>query len=240
MTSQPTPTLYGGGPGFGLPETSPFVTKTEVQLKMAGIPYHKERTTPAAGPKGKMPFIDDGEVVADSTFIRAHLERKHGVDLDAGLSARERAEAWALERMIEDHLSWASAHFRWLDPANFEKGPARFFDAAPEAVRDKLRKEVSERVRAAQHAHGMGRHSEPEIVDLGARSLRALSTILGDKPFLMGERPVGVDATAFGVLAGVLTPFFDSPLRREAERLPNLVAYVDRMMRRFYPDHPWM
>ncbi len=30
-------TLYGFGAGFGLPEISPFVTKTEVQLKMAGI-----------------------------------------------------------------------------------------------------------------------------------------------------------------------------------------------------------
>ena len=28
-------TLYGFGAGFGLPEISPFVTKTEVQLRMA-------------------------------------------------------------------------------------------------------------------------------------------------------------------------------------------------------------
>ena len=34
-------TLYGFGAGFGLPEISPFVTKTEVQLKMAGIAYRK-------------------------------------------------------------------------------------------------------------------------------------------------------------------------------------------------------
>ena len=28
--------LYGAGPGFGLPEISPYVTKTEVQLQLAG------------------------------------------------------------------------------------------------------------------------------------------------------------------------------------------------------------
>ena len=35
------------------------------------------------------------------------------------------------------------------------------------------------------------------------------------------------------------TPFFDSPLSRRAEALPNLGAYVDRMMARFYPTFPW-
>ena len=33
--------LYGGGAGFGLPEVSPYVTKAEVLIKMAGLPYRK-------------------------------------------------------------------------------------------------------------------------------------------------------------------------------------------------------
>jgi glutathione S-transferase len=61
--------------------------------------------------------------------------------------------------------------------------------------------------------------------------------LLGDKPCLMGERPCGTDATAFGALAGLLTPFFESPLRHRAEQFGNLVAYVDRMMARYYPEH---
>ena len=68
-------TLYGFGAGFGLPEISPFVTKTEVQLKMAGLAYRKERAMPPASPKGQLPYIvDDAESIADSTFIRAHIE----------------------------------------------------------------------------------------------------------------------------------------------------------------------
>ena len=36
---------------------------------------------PPASPKGQLPFIDDGgEAVADSTFIRAHIERRYGFD----------------------------------------------------------------------------------------------------------------------------------------------------------------
>ena len=86
-------TLYGIGPGFGLPEISPYVTKTEVQLKMAGLDYRKVKGRAELSPKGQLPFIeDDGELVADSTFIRAHIEARYGVDLDAGLSRVERAE----------------------------------------------------------------------------------------------------------------------------------------------------
>ena len=41
------------------------------------------------------------------------------------------------------------------------------------------------------------------------------------------------------MLAAIMTPFFDSPLRSQAERYPRLVAYVGRMMARFYPAYPW-
>jgi hypothetical protein len=38
------------------------------------------------------------------------------------------------------------------------------------------------------------------------------------------------------MVSGTLTPFFDSTLRVLAAAHPNLVAYSERMMRRFYPD----
>jgi hypothetical protein len=41
------------------------------------------------------------------------------------------------------------------------------------------------------------------------------------------------------MLAFVLTPFFESELRRQAEGFRTLVAYTDRMMAEFYPEFPW-
>ena len=229
-------TLFGIGPAFGLPEASPYVTKTEVQLKMASLAFAKERSQPNASPKGQVPFLsDDGVLIADSTFIRAHIEKSYGIDLDRGLTDRERAEAWAIERMIESQLNTALGYARWLLPENFAKGPGRWFEGAPQGVREAVLGQVGANLKA----QGIARHTPEEVVDLGDRSLRALSVLLADKPYLMGERPVAVDATAFGALAGILTPFFDSELRRRAEAYPNLVAYVARMMARYFPDHPW-
>src|SRR5690242_15138293 len=233
-------TLFGFGAGFGLPEISPFVTKTEVQLRMAGLPYRKERAMPPASPKGQLPFIaDEGANIADSTFIRAHIEQKYGFDFDAGLDQRQRAQAWAFERMIEHHVYWALVGARWVDVENFAKGPAHFFDGAPADRREKLREDAQFRVAENYLLSGLGRHAPDDDIDLAVRSLFALSVQLGDRPYLMGEAPCGMDATAFGALAGILTPFFESPLRQRTEQFANLTAYVDRMMLLYYPEFAW-
>lgn len=233
-------TLYTTRAGFGLPDTSPFVIKTDVQLKMAGLAYDKESTIPPRAPNGKLPFIDDhGEVVSDSTFIRAHIECKYGVDLDHSLNAYQRAQAWDIERLLEDHLYFAMVWFRWIDPENFAKGPAHFADEAPEEQRAQLCRELQARKMAELQAQGLGRHSPGKIAELAGRSIDALAQLLGEQPYLMGASPSGVDATALGVLASTATPFFDTPLRHAVEARPNLVAYIARMMRRYYPEHAW-
>jgi glutathione S-transferase len=232
--------LYGFGAGFGLPEKSPFVTKTEVQLKMAGLAYRKDRAMPPASPKGQLPYIvDEAETIADSTFIRAHLEGKYGFDFDAPLSLQQRAQAWAFERMIEHHVYWALIGARWVDAENFARGPAHFFDHVPDHLREKVREDAQFRVAENYLLSGLGRHAPDEDIDLAMRSLFALSVQLGDKRYLMGEEPCGTDATAFGALAGILTPFFDSSLRERAEKFDNLTAYVERMMRQYYPEFAW-
>ena len=213
-------TLYAAGPAYGLPEGSPYVTKTEIHLKMAGLWYQKVPARPETSPKGQLPWIDDDGVrVADSTFIRAYLERSYGVDLDAGLSKAQRAHAWAIERMVENHLAWASCHFRFFDDDNFGKGPARWFDGLPGEARADAIDGLLDTVRTNLNIVGMGRHAPDEIVELAAWSLTALSETLGNKAFMMGHRPTSVDAIVFAMLAQILTPFFDSPLRRRAEAL---------------------
>lgn len=233
-------TLHVTRAGFGLPDTSPFVMKTEVQLKMAGLAYHRVASIPPQAPNGKLPYIvDRGEVVTDSTLIRAHIERTRGVDLDQGLDARQRAECWAIERVLEDHLYFAMVWFRWIDPDNFARGPAQFAGGASEAERAQAREAMQTRKQADLHAQGIGRLAPAQIAALGKRSIDALSQLLGDHRYFAGDHPCGVDATALGVLASVMTPFFDTPLRRAVEAHPNLVAYVARMMQRYYPDHAW-
>jgi glutathione S-transferase len=232
-------TLYAFGPAFGLPDPSPFVTKAEVLLKMAGLPYRTESSMAAfrKAPKGKLPYIDDnGTIIADSTFIRWHIEKKYGIDFDAGYAARERATAWAVEKMLEEHAYWAVVFERWLMDENFNRGPRKFFDQAPAPIRPLIVAMVRRKVRRNLQGQGFGRHTPEDIAALGIRSVEAVAEILGDRPYLLGDTPCGADATVFAFTAGVLCPVFESPVRRAAETRANLIAYRDRLMARYYGD----
>ena len=229
-------TLATFGPAFGLPDPSPFVTKADVLLQMSGLPYEK---LPSRGlgkaPKGKLPYIvDDGKTVADSTFIRTHLEKKYGIDFDRGLTPAQRGAAWAVDKMLEDHLYWITIRWRWLDDANFAKGPAMFFAGVPAPIRPVIKGVVRRSLRKTLHLHGIGRHSDEELNELGARLLQSISGMLEGNEYITGQTICGADATTYSFMLATLCPHFDNPMRTKAEALPDIVAYCERMTKKFY------
>lgn len=229
-------TLYVSGPNFGLPDGSPFVSKLEILLKMAGLPYKTATANFVKAPKGKIPYIDiDGQQMGDSTLIRWYLEKTKGVDFDPGLNEAEKAVAWAFEKMCENHLYWAIVHARWMDNDNFDRGPRALFKAVPRPVKPLVLAMVKRQVRRDLRGQGLGRHALAEVEALGTRDIDAIAAFLGDKEWLMGATPCGADATVWSFVAGVLSPTFQTPLRHAGERHANLVAYRDRGMALWFP-----
>lgn len=230
-------TLRVSGRLFGLPDASPFVTKAEMLLKLAELPYTTEVGDLRTAPRGKVPWLDDdGVIVPDSTLIRFHIERKYAVDFDKGLLAPERGIAWAVEKLLEDHLYWAMLDARWMNDENFAKGPAQLFSGVPEHARAGVIAKARELVAGNLKAHGMGRYNQNEIAALAKRALGSVTAILGDKPYLMGDRPCGADATVFAFMAGALCPLFNAPLTELATSRQTLVDYRDRMMAQYFPE----
>ena len=93
--------LFGGGPGFGLPEVSPYVTKTLVQLRMAGLEFVFETARPEDSPKGQIPFIEATRAVlqhaegATDDEVRGLLRRARDVALSQGALG---SAAWVARR----------------------------------------------------------------------------------------------------------------------------------------------
>ncbi len=229
-------TLHTFGPGAGLPDFSPFVVKAMMLLKLAGLPYTEQPADVRKSPKHKLPVIvDDGQTVADSTFIRFHIEKKYGFDFNAGLTHEQKAVAWAAEKMLENHTYWVALHERWSLDGNFDLGPARLFETIPALIRPFIKPMVRKSIAKDIHAAGMGRHSYDEMIVLAQRDIDAIATLLGDKPFFMGETPCAADATVFAFLQGALCDVFSSRIGERAREHGNLVAYVRRLQAAYFP-----
>ncbi len=225
-------TLHTFSPAFGLPDASPFVMKAMLLLKLAGQPFAIEElgSSPKVGPRGKRPFIvDDGVIVSDSTFIRFHLEKKYGVDFDAHLNPQQKGVTWAVEKMCEEHLYFASVYFRWMNDGNFKVGAATFFKSAPALIRPFIRAFVRNNMRKTLHAQGLGRHTESEIAELASRDIDALAIILGDADWFGGSSPCAADASVGAFVLSGLCEQFDTPLLDKAKSHENLVTYAKKV-----------
>ena len=64
--------------------------------------------------------------------------------------------------------------------------------------------------------------------------MTALSELLGDQAFFLGDEPTSVDATAYAFFANLLWVPIDLPIRAHAQKLANLEGYCQRMKARYF------
>lgn len=233
-----TLTLVQYPPALGTRSASPFCIKMHALLKLSGLPFEVENwDDPRRAPKKKLPAVRDGDaLVGDSSFIRKHLEERHGVAFDAHLSASEKAIGQAFARMCDEHLYWAIVHTRWWMPEHWPATRDAYFANIPALVKPIALIAIRKEARKQIDGHGMGRHSHDEIISLGTDDLRALSEFLGEKEAMMGDTPSTVDASVFGHLHTILDCTMETPLKAAARNFPNLVAYTERMGAFFYAE----
>ncbi|MAN46895.1 MAG: glutathione S-transferase [Hyphomonas sp.] len=233
-------TLYGWGPMFDCPSPSPFVMKADIQLQMLGVSFTRAMADLESVPKHKAPYIiDEGQLVEDSNFIRHHLETKLGRGLYDGMTGKDIAASWALERMAEGQLAKIKAYERWMKDHNFNKGPALFFSNVPENARDAVRNEVRENLSAMHTGEGTGRFTDEERMQLADWDIGAIAMHLGDQDYMFGTEPSCADASVAAVLIACGTEYFDTPLSGLVHKHANLVAYIDRMKTRYFANIDW-
>lgn len=222
---------------WGIPNLSHFCCKTETYLRMADIKYSIKATLPLFAPKRKLPYIEDGDLkLADSRFIIRHLKTKYK-DLDEGLTPSESALSLAMQRLLEEHLFWATMYSRWqYTDANWQVNKKAIFSVMPPVIRDLAAAYYRQRIQRQILGHGTGRHKAEEIFELGMQDIDALSACLGNKKYFLGDQPTSLDASAFGFLINTLGCPIESPLKEHGLSKDNLRNYVDRIKAEYYPE----
>ena len=232
--------LYQFRRTWGIPNQSHFCCKVETYLRFAGLDYEMVASLPPVSPKGKLPYIEDGDnTVADSDFIIRYFKEQYGDPLDAGLSAEQKALCVAIQRLCEDHLFWATMYTRWdYSDENWAVTDDTVFHALPlpKFMRSMGAAFFRWQIRRQIFGHGLGRHQAEEIFQLAQDDIESLSVLLGEKPFFMGELPTSIDACVFGFLINTLACPIESPIKEFALSKPNLVAYCEHIMGKYYGD----
>ena len=224
---------------WGIPNASPFCAKLETWLRLADIPYElRELERPPGSKTGKVPYVDleDGTQLADSGRIIEVLTERHGVTLDAGLTEADRARATAITRLIEDSLYDVTLYVRWKDDAGFAVTAANYFQGAPAFLRPLLAWWIRRGVVRNLWGAGLGRESFEFAMARGVTDLNALSALLGDQPYLLGDAVHGVDATAFGFLTNIRHTPYPGPLKDALMGDARLLAYEQRVRELAWPD----
>jgi glutathione S-transferase len=213
-----------------LESLSPFCMKVEVYLKLQKVPYETRAGDPRKAPKGKMPFIVDGDAkIADSSAIFDYLEKKSESPLDRGLDGAGLARAHILKRTFEESLYWSVLWSRWGDDEGWTELRKHIEAVVPAAVRWFVPGLIRKKVVASSVAQGMGRHTREEIYAAGKADIAALAAMLGDRPYFIDDQLRTIDLIAYAFLANLMLWPKPSPLTHAARAVPALEAYVKRI-----------
>ena len=218
------------------PSFSPFCLKAMCLLNMSGRDWSpKYLKDPSKMPHGRLPVLKTGDrLIPDSANIQYFLESE-GAEFNEGLSDTNKAQSHAMIRMVEENLRCGMAHDRWLRDDCWQHVRQAFFSSVPAPFRGMVSGMIRKKVRQALMSQGIAQFSEPDRLDRLGRDLKAIETVLGDRPYLFGAQPTAADAAALPVLDMIRTLPCDTGLRRLVRERPALMAYIERARERLYP-----
>ena len=232
--------LYGFGSSLGAIDPSPFVVKVDAFLRISGLPYQLIGNPGALrkAPKGKLPMIDDdGHIVADSYFIFEYLQEKYKLTIDDHLSNEQRGIAHLITKSLDENFYWCLVHSRWVREDTWPIVNKAIFAKMPWLLRMIVPGIARSGVKSTLKKHGIGRHSETELLQIFEHSLKSLQQILGDKPYFFGDKVSSFDATAYGFLSSFILVDLNNPFNAMARSYQPLVDFCHRFYQQYYQSN---
>ena len=220
-----------------------FCLKVETFMRMTAIPYRIESMIGASkAPQGKLPYIThQGQTIPDSSHILEYLKAQFSLTIDDDLHPEQLAIGHAVTIMLEERLRWCIIYSRWLDnryALTLQNMFREFISSSSplQIIFPLLINQSKKRIAKTLSLNGISKFTPEEIYAFGQQDLAALTTILGDKPYLFGDRPSSYDAIVYGVLANLIDIPMDCPLNTFARDRQTLQNYCQRMKNNYFSD----
>jgi len=236
-------TIYGFIPegvriyGPGTPtDISPFVLKLEAAMRFMGLPYKKEATAPNKAPKGKLPYaVINGSIISDTSFIITHFKEVYGLDIDSGLNDKDAALLRGVQILLENSIYWVGVYDRFVVEENWAITKSYLQKTLPFVLRPIVPGFIRSGLSGQCEAMGYGVHNTNQIEEnIAMKDLQALSTQLGDKKYLIDDKPRSVDAMAFASLWIYTSSAHKGYFKENIFKFKNLISYVERIKQEFF------
>ena len=229
-------TLYSYPSLFGVADNNGYGLKVFAFLKLAEVPFVHQHTFDASqAPRQQLPYIvDDGHALGDSDTIIAHLIRRYGLTIDAGLSVAQQDTAHLIDRMLDD-LYWVMSYSRWKDEEfwpTFRDALRREHPSVSAEALEKARAYNSQRY----YYQGIGRFAPAAAYARGVADLQVLANLLPSRGYLFGPRPTTSDAAIYGFIANIYFYSIETPLKKFVDSHSNLVRHCTAIHRLVDPN----
>ncbi len=215
---------------IGLPSISPYCAKLIAWLQLSGVEHETRLADFRRAPYGKVPFIEDGDkLVGDSHLIAQYVRQTYGKGLFDELTEAQRGLGHAIMRLGEESVYWTLVWERFCFEPTWPHFRPVVATTVPKAVAWALVPLIRRQTRKQLHAQGTGRLPVDTIYQILDQDLKALSQLLGDKPYFIADRPTDYDLSVWAPLAGGHASPWPSRFKDTLAKYDNLVAFVDRI-----------
>ncbi|GKZ89007.1 hypothetical protein AnigIFM59636_010144 [Aspergillus niger] len=253
---QPEITLYRGFPGTGIYTWSPFVTKLEARLRLAGLSYRTESGSIRAAPRGKVPYVtvsdtdesgrNQARTMSDSGLIIQDFVNEAVLpDLNGDLTVQEKVLDSGVRALLEDKLYFLQGYEKWID--NYYSMRAHILASLPYPVQVIVGHLIYRKQYQVLHGQGTLRYSDAERTTFKKQIWEEINALLADSRLnsdrkgvfwvLGGQRPTEADVTLFGFIVGALICTACPETQRIVRGLPVVVEYAHRIHDRYFPDY---
>ncbi|WP_162896541.1 glutathione S-transferase family protein [Cysteiniphilum halobium] len=221
-----------------LPNASPFCMKLESYLIAQKADYKNFYGADLKrSPTGKMPYIKkQGKFYSDSSLIIDLLENESMAPMQQSLTAVEKSQTLAYQRLCEEHLYWVLVYSRWVDVGadNAWRKIVQEGIKLPRFLVGLIFKVMTKNATKQVHEQGLGRLTKAQIYQKADEDLLALSEFLGTKTYFFNASPSLLDHIVYSVIANIDHTPWQSQLKQQLTNYPNLQAHSTRMLKQFF------
>lgn len=168
-------------------------------------------------------------------IVRYLVETEIVRDLDATLSAAQRADSRAWQAWTEEFVYMLILTERWSKPENFAATKTALGMSA--WILPFVAWYLRRAIRSLMWSNGIGRHTDEERAGLAREYFEGLDARLEGRDYFHGSEPTAIDTVLYGFLSNIVSGPGNPETTSFVLGSERLRRYMTRLTRKWFPEY---